>query len=161
MTVKIDVRPRKIFLVEDNAADVRALEEVLNSCDLSYELTIAENGAIARDMLNLEESSSKQYIPDIIFLDLNLPKKNGRELLKEIKQNHILKKIPIIDLTTSSSEEDISLCYDLNANCYITKPMKLSEFFQVIRRTIQYWCEIVELPSFNELEIKKSRILLK
>jgi len=147
---------KKIFLIEDNLADINAMEEALKSCDIKYELKIAQDGEVATRILSPEKKSMNPYLPDIILLDLNLPKKNGRELLKEIKVNELLRQIPIIVLTSSKATEDISLCYRYHVNCYITKPAKLSDFFHVIKKIIQFWCEIIELPDSNEVYINSS-----
>ncbi len=135
------------------------MEEALKSCDFIYELKIALDGEIATQILNLGGKHTKNYLPDFILLDLNLPKKNGRELLKEIKENEFLRQIPIIILTSSKAIEDVSLCYKYHANCYISKPSTLSDFFNLIKKIIQFWCEITELPDSNKIYMNNDYIL--
>ena len=159
LTNNIPSTPKKIFLIEDNLADISAMEEALKSCDFIYELKIALDGEIASQILNLERIHTKSYLPDIILLDLNLPKKNGRELLKEIKENEFLQQIPIIILTSSKAIEDVSLCYKYHANCYISKPGKLTDFFDLIQKIITFWCEITELPDSNKIYMNNNDIL--
>jgi two-component system, chemotaxis family, response regulator Rcp1 len=140
------VRTLRILLVEDNPADVRLTEEVLSEVAIPSELTTVSNGENAIACLRREGSFAGAVLPDIILLDLNLPKKDGREVLAEIKGDPALKSIPVIVLTTSRAEQDVRAAYDLHANCYIVKPLDLDQFLSVVRSTVDFWFNIVCLP---------------
>ena len=140
-------KPVEILLVEDNEGDVGLIEEVLEEAKIRNRLRIAENGEEAIRFLRREEKFSGSSRPDIILLDLNLPKKDGREVLKEIKGDDSLKDIPIVILTTSGAEKDILRSYDLHANAYVTKPLDLDQFIKVIKSIANFWLEIVKLPT--------------
>ncbi len=146
MTVEIDEQPKIIFLVEDNKADIRLIEEALKNSSIFYELVTVRNGVDAMSYLRREGGYADALRPDLIVLDLNLPKKDGREVLEEIKSDNQLKRIPVIILTTSSNEDDIHQSYDLNANCYITKSRNLSQLFAIVKRIEEFWLTTVTLP---------------
>lgn len=146
MTVEIDEQPKIIFLVEDNKADIRLIEEALKNGSISYKLVTVRNGVDAMAYLRREGEYGDALRPDLIVLDLNLPKKDGREVLEEIKTDSQLKRIPVIILTTSSNEDDIHQSYELNANCYITKSRNLSQLFAIVKRIEEFWLATVTLP---------------
>ena len=139
-------RPINILLVEDNPADVRLTQEVLKDAKVRNTLTAVGDGEEAMALLRREGKHAAALRPDLILLDLNLPKKDGRELLAEIKSDENLKIIPVIILTTSTSEEDILKSYGLHANCYITKPVDLDQFVKVVQSVEDFWLTIVKLP---------------
>lgn len=140
-----------ILMVEDNPADMRLTVEALREGKVHNRLHWVKDGMEALAFLRQEGEYSSAPRPELILLDLNLPKKSGREVLEEIKQDHRLKRIPVVILTTSAAEEDISRTYDLNANCYITKPVDFEKFVQVIRAIDQFWLGLVTLPSGERL----------
>ncbi|MDX2216671.1 MAG: response regulator [Oculatellaceae cyanobacterium bins.114] len=140
-------RPIEILLIEDNPGDVRLTREVLKDGKISNHLNVVEDGAQAIEFLCRTGRFIQAPRPDLILLDLNLPRKDGREVLAEIKLNQQWKRIPVIVLTTSQAEEDILKAYDLHANCYITKPIDLEQFIKVIRSIENFWLAIVKLPS--------------
>ena len=146
MSVKAKERPLEILLVEDNMADVRLLAEVLNDGKDYHRMNVVTNGVEAMAYLNQKGKFSDAPRPDIILLDLNLPKKDGREVLKEIKSDKKFKKIPVIVLTTSDSEEDVAKSYEYHANCYITKPVDLDQYIQVVNAIENLWLENAALP---------------
>jgi len=139
--------PIEILLVEDNPGDIRLTQEVLNEGKVHNLLSIVENGVQAISFLRKENEYLDAPTPDLILLDLNLPKKDGREVLLDIKNDPELKKIPVVVLTTSQSEEDILKVYDLNANCYISKPVDFGEFIDVVKSIEDFWLSIVKLPT--------------
>jgi CheY-like chemotaxis protein len=139
-------RPIHILLVEDNAGDVRLTREALKEGKVSNSLTVAPDGIEALAILRQEGRYAGEARPDIILLDLNLPKKDGREVLAEIKDNPALKRIPVVVLTTSKAEEDILRTYDLHANCYITKPVDFDKFVSVVKSIDDFWLSVVRLP---------------
>ena len=147
MTLETEEKPRVILLVEDNKADIRLIEEALKNSSIAYQMVTARDGVEAMAYLRQEGEYVNALRPDLIVLDLNLPKKDGREVLGEIKSDPKLKRIPVIVLTTSSNEEDIYHSYDLNANCYITKSRNLSQLFSVVKRIEEFWLATVTLPS--------------
>lgn len=140
-------RAIEILLVEDNPGDVRLTEEVLKEGKVQNNLNIVYNGVEALKFLRKQDEFSDSPQPDLILLDLNLPMKDGREVLEEIKKDIELKKIPVVVLTTSQAEEDILKVYDLNANCYISKPVELNEFIDVVKSIEDFWLSIVKLPT--------------
>jgi two-component system, chemotaxis family, response regulator Rcp1 len=140
------VNPIEILLVEDNAGDVRLTIEALRENRVQINLYVARDGEEAMAFLNRIEPFEDAVRPDLILLDLNLPKKDGREVLEEIKCNPFLKRIPVVVLTTSSAETDILKSYDLHANCFITKPVDLDQFLKVIKSIEDFWLAIVKLP---------------
>lgn len=135
-----------ILLVEDNTGDARLAQEALKESKIKNTLHIVTDGEQATDFLFQRNGYEKAARPDLILLDLNLPKKDGREVLAEIKRNEDLRTIPIVILTMSKSEEDIIRSYHLHANCYITKPLDLDKFIQVIKTIEDFWLSIVQLP---------------
>lgn len=139
--------PIEILLVEDNPGDIRLTQEVLKEGKVQNTLSIVENGVQAISFLRKENEYQDAPTPDLILLDLNLPKKDGREVLLDIKNDPELKKIPVVVLTTSQSEEDILKVYDLNANCYISKPVDFGEFIDVVKSIENFWLSIVKLPT--------------
>lgn len=147
MHVEGDVVPVEILLVEDNPGDVRLTEEALKEKKLLNNLYVAKDGVEAMSFLRKEGKYANAVRPDIILLDLNLPKMDGREVLAEIKSDEKLKRIPIVVLTTSSSEEDILRTYTLHANCYVTKPVDFDEFIKIVQSVHNFWFSIVKLPS--------------
>jgi len=137
-----------ILLIEDNPGDVRLTQEAFKEGNLNVNLEIAIDGVEALNFLNKEKGYENAVRPDLILLDLNLPKRDGREVLAEIKVNDNLKKIPVVILTTSDAEQDVLKSYNLHANCYINKPVDFDKFFKVIRQIEQFWLEMVILPTF-------------
>ncbi len=146
-TVNQTVKQIEILLVEDNEGDVGLVEEVFHEAKIMNNLNVAEDGEEAMLFLRREGKFSNVPSPDIILLDLNLPGKDGREVLKEIKEDNELKMIPVVILTTSKAEEDILKSYDLHANSYITKPVDFDQFIRVIKSIENFWLDIVKLPS--------------
>jgi len=140
------MRPIEILLVEDNPGDVRLTLEALKEGKLSNHLSVAEDGVAALTFLRREGAFAAAPRPDLILLDLNLPKRDGREVLSLIKADPDLRRIPVVVLTTSKAEQDIVKSYDLHANCYIAKPVVLEEFLEVIRSIESFWLTIVTLP---------------
>jgi two-component system, chemotaxis family, response regulator Rcp1 len=140
------LQPVDILLVEDNEADVRLTEEVLTESKVRNNLIVANDGVEALQCLRQQGKFKGSPRPDLILLDLNLPVKDGREVLAEIKADKHLKSIPVVVLTTSKAEEDILKTYDLHANCYITKPVDLEQFVTVVRYIEDFWLAIVRLP---------------
>jgi CheY-like chemotaxis protein len=139
-------RPVEILLVEDNPGDVRLTEETLKEFRVLNHLSVVGDGVEAMAFLRHEGKYAKASRPDLILLDLNLPKKDGREVLKEIKVDEQLKRIPVVILTTSSAEQDILNTYELHANCYITKPVDLDQFSAVVKSIEDFWFMTARLP---------------
>jgi CheY-like chemotaxis protein len=140
-------KPVEILLVEDNEGDIGLIEEVFEEAKIRNNLHVAEDGEEAVLFLHGEGKFSGSPRPDIILLDLNLPKKDGREVLKEIKENASFKRIPVVILTTSNAEKDILKAYDLHANAYITKPLDFNQFLKVVESIGNFWLEVVKLPN--------------
>ena len=138
--------PIEILLVEDSPGDVRLTEEAMIDSRVKNKLNVVMDGEEAMRYLKREGEYSEANTPDLILLDLNLPRKDGREVLKEIKQDPELKRIPVVILTTSRSEQDILKTYESHANCYISKPVDLEEFLRVVRSINDFWLSIVKLP---------------
>lgn len=145
-TVRQPVRPIDILLVEDNMADVRLTREALKEAKVLNTLHVAQDGMAALAFLRQEGKYAQSPRPDLILLDLNLPKRDGREVLGEIKQDETLRRIPVVVLTTSRAEEDIVRTYDLHANAYVTKPVDLNQFLKVIQSIEDFWLAVVTLP---------------
>jgi chemotaxis family two-component system response regulator Rcp1 len=135
-----------IFLVEDNKADVRLIQEALKTSSLPHQVITVRDGVEAMNYLHQAGEYANAPRPDLILLDLNLPRKGGREVLAEIKSDPQLKRIPIVILTTSKNQDDIFHSYDLHANCYITKPRNLNQLFQIIQSIEKFWFSTVTLP---------------
>lgn len=146
MSFELPPRPIDILLVEDNAADVRLTQEVLMDSKIHNNLLVANDGAEALQCLRQQGKFKGSPRPDLILLDLNLPVKDGREVLAQIKSDPELKTIPVVILTTSKAEEDIVRTYNLHANCYINKPVDLEQFVTVVNYIEDFWLAIVKLP---------------
>lgn len=146
MSNKVAGRPIDILLVEDNPADVRLTNEALKEGNIPHQKHVAGDGVEAMAFLHREGKYSQAPRPDLILLDLNLPRKDGRQVLAEIKSDKELRTIPVVILSISRTEEDILLCYKLNANCYITKPVDLLQFNNMVRSITQFWFTTVTLP---------------
>ncbi len=140
-------RPIEILLVEDNAGDVLLATESLSTSKLVNRLHVARDGVEALEFLRQEGQFVHAPRPDLILLDLNLPRKDGREVLAEVKADDTLRQIPVVVLTTSTHEQDVASAYDLHANCYITKPIDLDQFMNVVNSIECFWLSIVKLPS--------------
>jgi two-component system, chemotaxis family, response regulator Rcp1 len=138
--------PVEILLVEDNPGDVRLTKEALREGKVYNNLHWAKDGVEALEFLRREGKHAKAPRPDIILLDLNLPKKDGREVLEIIKGDEQLKYIPVVVLTTSKAEEDVVKSYALHANCYVTKPVDLEKFIVVVKSIDRFWLTVVTLP---------------
>jgi CheY-like chemotaxis protein len=138
--------PIEILLVEDNPGDVRLAREALKESKVTNNVHVVEDGEAAMEFLRKQNKYQNVPRPDLVLLDLNLPKKDGREVLAEIKADDDLKRIPVVMLTISKAEEDIIRAYDLHVNCYITKPIDLDQFMKVVRTVEDFWLTIVKLP---------------
>jgi len=141
------MEPIHILLVEDNEGDILLTKEALEDAKLIINLSIARDGREAVDFLVKQSDRGYSELPDLILLDINLPKKNGHEVLKYVKEDANLKHIPVIMLTTSSSEKDINLSYHNYVNCYITKPVEVNNFLDVVATIENFWISIVKLPT--------------
>ena len=139
-------RPIEVLLVEDNPGDVRLTREALREGKVRNNLYVASDGVEALRFLRKEAEHADAVRPDLILLDLNLPKKDGREVLEEIKRDPSLRHIPVVILTSSQAESDIVRAYDLHANCYVTKPVDLDQFITVVQSIESFWFTIVKLP---------------
>jgi CheY-like chemotaxis protein len=139
-------RPVEILLVEDNPGDVRLTIEALREGKVRNHLSVATDGVEAMAFLRREGEHAAAARPDLILLDLNLPRKDGRQVLAEIKADEDLRTIPVVILTTSKADEDILRSYDLHANCYVTKPVDLDQFITVVKSIEDFWLTIVALP---------------
>ncbi len=146
MNGEMTARLVEILLVEDNPGDVRLTMEALRENKLRNRLSVVGDGVEAMAYLRRENQYADVPRPDLILLDLNLPKKDGREVLAEIKADEKLKRIPVVVLTTSKADEDIIKTYDLHANCFITKPVELEQFITVVKSIEHFWLAIVKLP---------------
>ena len=147
--MKMQTKPLEILLVEDNKGDVGLITEFFSDAKVITNIHIAEDGEEAIRFLYDKNKFLGSKLPDLIILDLNLPKKDGREVLKIIKENKDLKSIPVIILTTSSAEKDILRVYDLHANAYLIKPLDFDEFMKVIKSIEDFWFKAVTLPPKN------------
>ena len=141
-----DQKSIEILLIEDNPGDVRLTREALKEYKMANNLHVVGDGEQAMAFLRKSGVYANKPRPDVILLDLNLPKKDGREVLAEIKEDDLLKQIPVVILTMSQSEEDILTSYDLHANCYITKPLDIAQFMHVVKTIKDFWFSIVKLP---------------
>jgi chemotaxis family two-component system response regulator Rcp1 len=139
-------RPIELLLVEDNPGDVRLTQEALREGKVRNHLNVVADGVEALAFLRREGQYANAPQPDLILLDLNLPKKSGREVLAEIKEDPALKRIPVVILTVSKAEEDVLKSYNLHANCYITKPVDLDQFLEVVKSIEDFWLTVVVLP---------------
>ena len=145
--MRIRTRPVNILLIEDNPGDIRLTEEAFFECEINVNLTAVMDGVEAIKYLNKVGKFEKASSPDLILLDLNLPKKDGREVLKEIKTDPQLKRIPVIVLTTSNAEQDILRTYNLHANGFINKPVDFDRFFDIIQKIKDFWLSTAVLPT--------------
>jgi CheY-like chemotaxis protein len=145
-------RPIEILLVEDNPGDVRLTREIFKAARIRNIIHTVEDGVEAMEYLRNQGKYADEARPDLILLDLNLPRKDGREVLAEIKSDDELKRIPIVVLTISKAEEDILKTYSLHANCYITKPVDLDQFIKVVASIEDFWLSVVKLPSGTKHE---------
>lgn len=141
------IRPVNVLLVEDNPGDVRLTQEAFKEAKMSIQLDVTMDGAEAIKFLRREGEYADATTPDLILLDLNLPKKDGREVLKEIKTDDTLKRIPVVVLTTSNAEQDILKSYNLHVNCYINKPVDFEKFFDIIQKIEEFWLTTAILPT--------------
>lgn len=149
MNFKGSGNPIDILLVEDNPGDVRLTQEAFKAGKIRNNLYVVRDGDEALDFLYRRNSYNDAPIPDMILLDLNLPKRDGRDILEEIKSKDPLRRIPVVVLTTSKADEDVLRSYNLHANCFITKPIELDEFFKVIRMIENFWLTVVKLPNIE------------
>ena len=146
MSYRLEGRPVRILLVEDNPGDVRLTKEALKEAKVRNEISVVSDGEEALQFLRKEGKYAGVKHPDVILLDLNLPRKGGLEVLREIKQDEGLKRIPVVVVTSSKAEQDIVKSYNLHANCFVTKPVDLHQFLEVIRSIEDFWLSIVWLP---------------
>jgi chemotaxis family two-component system response regulator Rcp1 len=146
-------KPIEILLVEDNEGDARLVKEAMRDSKIKNTIHHVLDGVEAMSFLRKENKYANAPRPDLILLDLNLPRKDGREVLAEFKKDEDLRQIPVVILTVSNKEDDIFSSYDLYANCYITKPIDLSQFLKVVRSIEDFWFTIVKLPKGNRLNI--------
>ena len=140
------MRPAELLLVEDNPGDIRLTKEALKESKMILNLHVVKDGVEAMAFLRQEGKYEDSPRPDLILLDLNLPKKDGREVLAEVKADEALKLIPVVILTTSRNEEDLLNAYDLHANAYVTKPLDLEQFLHIVSKIEEFWLTIVRLP---------------
>ncbi|MGB7746531.1 MAG: response regulator [Verrucomicrobiia bacterium] len=141
-----EIRPIEILLVEDSPSDAEFTVEALKEAKVRNHLSIVEDGVQAMDFLRRQNGFTQAPRPDLIMLDLNLPRKDGREVLAELKADNNLKTIPVVVLTTSRAEQDVLRVYQLHANCYITKPVDFQQFLNVVRSIESFWLFVVTLP---------------
>jgi chemotaxis family two-component system response regulator Rcp1 len=151
-SVHSGITPIRVLLVEDNPGDVRLTREAFKDAKVHLEMHVVNDGVEALDFLNRREGYEGSPRPDLILLDLNLPRKDGRDVLAEIKADTLLKTIPVVILTTSASDVDIESSYLLHANCYISKPVDLEGFLTVVRSIDNFWFSVVKLPSVETHE---------
>jgi chemotaxis family two-component system response regulator Rcp1 len=144
-----DEKSKTIFLIEDNRGDIRLIQEALKNSAVKYQVVTARDGVEAMAYLRRQGDYAEAVCPDLILLDLNLPKKDGREVLADIKADPDLKHIPVVVLTTSRNQEDIFKSYDLHVNCYISKSRNLSELFKIVQGIESFWLETATLPSIE------------
>jgi two-component system, chemotaxis family, response regulator Rcp1 len=143
---EVNSRSIEILLVEDNPGDARLTIEAMREAKMSNRIHVVEDGVEAMQFLRREGRFGDAPRPDLILLDLNLPKKDGRAVLAEVKADPALKRIPVVVLTTSRAEEDVLRAYDLHANCYITKPVDLAQFMKIVAQIEEFWIKVVVLP---------------
>jgi len=140
------MRSVRILLVEDNPGDVDLILEAFNECRMPHEIEVVNDGQEAIYFLRKQDKYEDKRSPNIILLDLNLPRKDGRQVLEEIKNDAKLKRIPVIILTSSARQEDILKVYEQHANCYVRKPVDLNDFLTLVRKIEDFWFSVVELP---------------
>lgn len=143
-------KPLEVLLVEDDEDDVLLTREALKDSKVIVSMAVASDGDEALQRLKRRPPYEHAPLPELILLDLNLPRVSGREVLKELKADPVLKKIPVVILTTSAADTDILKCYDLGANCYITKPVDFEQFQRIIKVIDEFWLTIVKLPPMEE-----------
>ena len=143
------LKPIEVLLVEDNAGDVRLTEEALKEGKLAVRLTVARDGLEAMEILHQRNGNAGARRPDLILLDLNLPKMDGRQVLQEIKNDPNLMRIPVVVLTTSAADADILTTYGAHANCYINKPVDMDRFISIVLLLEEFWFTIVKLPGHD------------
>lgn len=143
------IKPIEVLLVEDNAGDVRLTEEALKEGKLTVNLTVARDGLEATEILHQRNGYVSAPRPDLILLDLNLPKLDGRQVLQDIKNDPRLMRIPVVVLTTSAADSDILTTYGAHANCYITKPVDMDRFVDIVKLLEEFWFTIVKLPAHD------------
>jgi CheY-like chemotaxis protein len=148
--MKKETKQVEILLVEDNPADVRLVREALKESKIFNNLSVVEDGVEAMDFLRKKSKYASSPRPHLILLDLNLPKKNGREVLSEVKSDENLKRIPVVIMTVSDDEKDILLTYNLHANCYVKKPLDFDQFNKMVHSIENFWFTIVCLPSSGD-----------
>ena len=141
------LKPIEILLVEDNPGDIRLTQEAFKEGKIKNNLYVAKDGVEAIEFLRHQGKYSDSPRPDLILLDLNMPRKSGKEVLEEIKIDEELRRIPVVILTTSKAEEDIFRSYDLHANCFITKPVDMDQFIDVVKFIESFWFTVVRLPT--------------
>jgi CheY-like chemotaxis protein len=146
MSVKMLIRPLEILLVEDNPGDVRLMQEAFRESAARYQLRVVRDGVEAMEYLAKAGAYTTVLHPDLIVLDLNLPKKDGREVLHDIKTDPDLRRIPVVVLTTSDAPRDIVRSYDLHANCYVSKPADLNQLVEVVQSIERFWLSTATLP---------------
>lgn len=146
MSTLLSAMPIEVLLIEDNPGDVQLTQIALEDSKISVHLSVAEDGVEALAFLRKQDKYADVPHPDIILLDLNLPRKDGREVLAEIKADEMLRRIPVVVLTTSQAEEDVLRAYNLAANCYITKPVDFDQFVKIVQSIESFWFTIVKLP---------------
>ena len=144
--MKTDIRPIEILLVEDSPSDAEFTIEALKEAKMRNHLSLVEDGVQAMEFLRRQGKYAQAPRPDLIMLDLNLPRKDGREVLAELKADNNLQTIPVVVLTTSRAEQDVLRAYQLHANCYITKPVDFQQFLNVVRSIESFWLFVVTLP---------------
>lgn len=137
-----DCKSIEVLLVEDNAGDIRLIKEALNDAKIHVHITVAHDGVEALASLRREGNA----LPDLILLDLNLPRMSGHDVLAAIKQDERLRRIPVVIVTSSKADKDIAASYDLHANCFVTKPVDLDQFFSVVQAIREFWFVVVKLP---------------
>ena len=142
-------RPVNILLIEDNPGDVRLTQEAFKEGRIAINMEVTMDGVEAIKFLRKEPPYEDKFTPDLILLDLNLPKRDGREVLKEIKSDDYLRRIPIVILTTSNAEQDILKSYNLHVNCYINKPVDFDKFFEIIQKIEDFWLSTAILPTMT------------
>lgn len=140
------LNPLKLLVVEDCPSDVWLIKEALKQANLPVQITVVEDGVVALEYMR-QVSEGKVCRPDLILLDLNLPRKNGREVLGELKASPVHKQIPVLVMSSSNAAQDIRECYRLNANCYITKPSTLDDYFEVVKSIEEFWFMVAKLPT--------------
>ena len=145
-TMQNNTEPIEILLVEDNPGDARLTLEAMREAKVRNRIHVVEDGVEAMEFLRRQGRFGDAPRPDLILLDLNLPRKDGREVLAEVKADPDLKRIPVVVLTTSRAEEDVLRAYNLHANCYVTKPVDLEQFMKIVGQIDEFWVKVVTLP---------------